>query len=142
MLNYSKKLEPKSSVGPFHKADRRRSERFCVNNAFAECRKKGILASRRWHRVSIKDVSEHGFLITSRVDTQHGEVWEVIVNLVVYDEPIRTTTKVVRVKKEHTTLEIALDIIKINESDRKKLSKSSYLNRLFLYAGGARTLRP
>ena len=133
-LYYSEKLGANSSGNSLHKADRRRSERFRVNNAFAKYRRKKMLLKGRWHKGTIKQVSKHGFLVTVKGPVQQGEIWEIIVGLVVYNEPIKTIVKAVRVKKEYQTLEVGLEIIKINGNDRKKLSKSTYIDRLFLHA--------
>ncbi len=132
-LYYSKKLGSKPSGDSLRGADRRRSERFRVNNAFAKYRRKRLLLKGQWHSGTLKQVSKHGFLVTVKGTVEQGEIWEIIAGLVVYNEPIIATAKVVRVKKEYRTLEVGLEIIKINENDRKKLSKSTYIDRLFLY---------
>ena len=132
-LYYSTKLGLKPRGDSLRGADRRRSERFRVNNASAKYRRKRLLLKGQWHGGTIKQISKHGFLVTVKGTVEQGEIWEIIAGLVVYNEPIIATAKVVRVKKEYRTLEVGLEIIKINENDRKKLSKSTYIDRLFLY---------
>ncbi len=82
--------------------------------------------------MQIMNLSKHGLLATTNGKVYKGEILELHVKLVVYSKPIRVTAKVARITGVQTASGMGMEFIKIGESDREKLSSSTYINRLLL----------
>lgn len=130
MWYYSEKFTPGRRVAYLQQEENRESERFRVGKAFAEYRKKGVLFRDPWQQAVIKQVSKHGLVLVTRSIVLQGEVWEIIMHLVAYHEPVKAAAKVLRVKREGFGSEVALQFIKIKSADREKLSESAYVKEL------------
>jgi c-di-GMP-binding flagellar brake protein YcgR len=132
MWYYSQRLSPGIETANIEETERRKSERFKVGRAFVEYRKKQLLPKEQWKQAEIKQVSKHGISLTVRAFAKEGEVWEIMLHLPAYREPIKAVVKVIKVRRESAGLssDVGLEFMKIKESGRKKLSESAYIKEL------------
>lgn len=131
MWYYAEKILPGSSgMTPSHEDKERKSERFQVSKAFAEYRKKKTFGREQWKQAEVKQVSKHGLLLSTRAIPKEGEIWEVMIHLSVYPEPIKAVGKVLRVKWEGLNSTVAVEFTKIRDEDRKKLTESAYVKEI------------
>ncbi len=110
--------------------DRRGSERFDVQNATAEFRKKGILSSGPWHKGVIVQVSSCGAGIVSKIPLDYGDKIEALLRFAAYPEPVHVRGKVVRIKAKNPYFEFGLEFLAIKKSDAGKLTKDRYMESL------------
>ncbi len=128
MWYYAEKILPGSSgITPSHEDKERKSERFRTSKAFAEYRKKKTFGREPWKQAEVKQASKHGLLLSTRSIPKEGEIWEVMIHMAVYPEPIKAVGKVKRVKWEGLTSIVAVEFTKIRERDGEKLTESAYV---------------
>lgn len=130
MWYYSEKFRPNPIAAYSAEASKRKSERFRATRAFAEYRKRKLLSADPWKQADIKEVSKHGLLISTRSHAREGEIWDVMIHLGSSPTPVKAVAKVARVKWEGMTTEVALELTKIREKDREKLSESAYIKEM------------
>lgn len=110
--------------------ERRRSERFEVQNAGAKFRKKGILSSGPWHKGTIVQVSSCGAGIVTRAPLDYGDKLEALLYFAAYPEPVRVRGRVVRIKSSNPYFEFGMEFFSIKKSDADKLNKDHYMESL------------
>lgn len=110
--------------------DRRRSDRFEVQNASAEFRKKGVFSSGHWHNGKIVQLSSRGAAIVSKVPLDYGDKIEALLHFAAYPEPVHVRGKVVRIKTKNPYFEFGMEFLKIKKSDAEKLHKNRYFDSL------------
>jgi c-di-GMP-binding flagellar brake protein YcgR len=131
MWYYAEKIIPGSSgVEKSPEAQERKSERFRVSKAFAEYRKKKTFGREPWKQAEVKQVSKHGLLLSTRAIPKEGEIWEVMIHMAVYPEPIKAVGKVQRVKWKGLTSIVAVEFTRIRDGDREKLTESTYVKEI------------
>ncbi len=110
--------------------DRRRNERFEVQNASAEFRKKGFLSSGPWNKGVIVQVSSCGAGILCKIPLDYGDKIEALLHFAAYKKPIHVTGKVVRIKAKNPYFEFGMEFLVIKKSDAEKLNKDHYIESL------------
>ena len=129
MWYYSEKISPGARTG--YVQEKRKGERLKVGKAFLEYRKKHLLLKEQWKQAEIKEISKYGISITARAFAKENDAWEIMMHLPAYKHPIKAIVRVVRATSKGLGLsDIALEFVKIKESDRKALSESAYIKQL------------
>ncbi len=132
MWYYSQKLSRRPETAHIEEMERRKSERFKVGRAFVEYREKRLFSKEQWKQAEIKQVSKHGISLTVRAFVKENEVWEIMLHLPAYSQPVKAVVRVLRVRREDRGLssDVGLEFVRIKESDRKRLSESAYIKGL------------
>ncbi len=120
-----------------HWTERRKYDRFSVRGATIKSKKKKLLPFGQWKDALIKDISPNGVRIITSFEHTRGEVWKVLMRFAPYPAQTKAVAEVMWVKPlAKSGYSVGLRFLKISETEKRKLTESSYTKELLSKSDG------
>ena len=123
MWYYSQKLMPNPSAAYVQETRKRTNNQYGMGKSFAEYRKKKLIPMGPWKQAEIKQIGQHELLLSTNSLPKNGEIWEILMHMPEYSNPVKAVGKVVSAETKGQNLIVLLEIIKMRTPEQKNTSE-------------------